>query len=117
MSGPEATEKQRRTESARMAAARTFARRRESGAMDEVEGQGYRAPPPIPPVALVFDGDGVLRDGRGNVQYRCAGCGRGSWYVRAADRFYHSDGTDNTLCFRAMHRGTNPYPFPKIQGS
>lgn len=44
---------------------------------------------------------------RGAGDGKCPHCGHPSFYVRAADRYFHDDGSSNLDCWRQVTRGAN----------
>lgn len=103
-----------RTAAATVAAARAARERRITRAADLLRAEGWSVAPPRHGPEVHFNDLGQHVTPHQETTYRCPVDGKESWYVRAADRFYHCDGTDNTRCLRAMHRGELRWPMPKV---
>lgn len=107
-----------RTSAATEAAAKAALQRRLVAAANLLRSHGWSAGPPsvMPDPGFNDLGQHLSPAGR-ETTYRCPADGKEAWYVRAADRFYHCDGSDDRACLRAMHRGECAWPMPTIDRS
>jgi hypothetical protein len=106
---------QPRTTAATSAAAEAALKRRISTAAQLLREHGWSVSAPAHAPSPQYNDLGQHVDPAGReTTYRCPVDGKESWYVAAADRFYHRDGSDSRGCLRSMHRGETMWPMPVI---